>query len=307
MLPWGGYCDDCYHGVATMILLHVVVTMMLLSCCCYHVVVTMGLLPWCCYHVVVTMLLLPCCSYHGVAGYHGVVINMLYHDVITRAIEPTLISTWPLSSYTASQSCYTGSFFSTQNACNVERHRLCSSTLQRSQCTVQAASAVLFYIAQELSHASRVRYALSTRQAADTLLNCLSCTFFKQLTQLGLPMLCTSPLQTNQKLTHAWSVVQLYTAEELTAIEAAADCVNSKAHAGLLPPECFHVTAGKSGSPKRTKFFFGARYLWTREQMSSTASARRANGVRVDVPAVPSWIQVIRASVHPSITNIVAS
>lgn len=91
--------------------------------------------------------------------------------------------------------------------------------------------------------------------------------------------------------------VQFYTAEEVTAIEAAADCVHGKAGAGLLPPECFHVTAGKSGLPKRTKFFFGARYLWTREQMSNTATARRAHGVRVDVPAVPSWIQVVRASV----------
>ena len=91
--------------------------------------------------------------------------------------------------------------------------------------------------------------------------------------------------------------VQFYTAEELTAIEAAAGCVNDKARAGLLPPECFHVTAGKSGLPKRTKFFFGARYLWTREQMSNLATARRAHGVRVDVPAVPSWIQVVSASV----------
>ena len=74
--------------------------------------------------------------------------------------------------------------------------------------------------------------------------------------------------------------------------------MNSKALAGLLPPECFHVTAGKSGAPKRTKFFFGARYLWTREQMSSIASARRAHGVRVDVPAVPSWIQVIHMYTH---------
>lgn len=95
-----------------------------------------------------------------------------------------------------------------------------------------------------------------------------------------------------------FTVLQFYIAEELTAVEAAADSVNSKAQAGLLPPECFHVTAGKGGSPKRTKFFFGARYLWTREQMSNTATARRAHGVRVDVPAVPSWIQVSCVSVR---------
>lgn len=116
---------------------------------------------------------------------------------------------------------------------------------------------------------------------------------------LLLYLLCHCVLQKNQ-LNHSCyaCAVQFYTAEELTAIEAAADCINGKAHAGLLPPECFHVTAGKSGLPKRTKFFFGARYLWTREQMSSIATARRAHGVRVDVPAVPSWMQVVRESMH---------
>ena len=62
------------------------------------------------------------------------------------------------------------------------------------------------------------------------------------------------------------------------------------------------MTAGKAGLPKRTKFFFGARYLWTREQMSCTAAARRAHGVRVDVPAPPAWMQVVvHASVHISV------
>ncbi|DBB01226.1 TPA: RNA demethylase alkbh5 [Trebouxia sp. C0004] len=84
---------------------------------------------------------------------------------------------------------------------------------------------------------------------------------------------------------------EFYSSEELAAIEAGADSIHSKAEAKLLPPECFHVTAGKAGLPKRTKFFFGARYLWTREQMSSVAAARRAHGVRVDVPAPPAWMQ----------------
>ena len=85
---------------------------------------------------------------------------------------------------------------------------------------------------------------------------------------------------------------QFYSSEELAGIEAGADSIHSKAEAKLLPAECFHVTAGKAGVPKRTKFFFGARYLWTREQMSSIAAARRAHGVRVDVPAPPAWMQV---------------
>lgn len=118
-------------------------------------------------------------------------------------------------------------------------------------------------------------------------------------TQSGmLHVMCTPTVQKPDSPAHAVCTLQFYTAEELTAIEAETDRVNAKAQAGLLPAECFHVTAGKSGSPKRTKFFFGARYLWTREQMSSIASARRAHGVRVDVPAVPSWIQVIHHHTH---------
>ncbi len=95
--------------------------------------------------------------------------------------------------------------------------------------------------------------------------------------------------------------MQFYSSEELAAIEAGADSIHSKAEAKLLPAECFHVTAGKAGLPKRTKFFFGARYLWTREQMSTIAAARRAHGVRVDVPAPPAWMQVADyISVHMS-------
>ena len=86
--------------------------------------------------------------------------------------------------------------------------------------------------------------------------------------------------------------VQVYTAQELAGIEAGADSVNSKAQAQLLPPACYHVTAGRGGLPKRTKFFFGARYLWTREQMSHAAAAKRAHGVRGDVPPSPAWMQV---------------
>ena len=93
--------------------------------------------------------------------------------------------------------------------------------------------------------------------------------------------------------------MQFYSSEELAAIEAGADSIHSKAEAKLLPAECFHVTAGKAGLPKRTKFFFGARYLWTREQMSTIAAARRAHGVRVDVPAPPAWMQVpVHVFVH---------
>ena len=77
----------------------------------------------------------------------------------------------------------------------------------------------------------------------------------------------------------------------LAEMESGADRVDSKAKAGQLPPECWHTTLGKGGLPKRTKFFFGARYLWTRDQLAS-AAASRARGIRADVPQPPAWIQV---------------
>ena len=114
-------------------------------------------------------------------------------------------------------------------------------------------------------------------------------------------MECRQSNHSNHTSLNVW-VVQFYSSEELAAIEAGADSIHSKAKSRLLPPECFHVTVGKAGLPKRTKFFFGARYLWTREQMSSIAAARRAHGVRVDVPAPPAWMQVaVHISVHMSV------
>ena len=86
--------------------------------------------------------------------------------------------------------------------------------------------------------------------------------------------------------------LQMFSEAALAEMEGGADKVDAKARAGRLPPECWHATVGRGGQPKRTKFFFGARYLWTREQLASVA-ASRARGVRADVPGPPSWIQVI--------------
>ncbi|KAK9846783.1 hypothetical protein WJX84_001250 [Apatococcus fuscideae] len=82
----------------------------------------------------------------------------------------------------------------------------------------------------------------------------------------------------------------MFSEAALAEMEGGADKVDAKARAGRLPPECWHATVGRGGQPKRTKFFFGARYLWTREQLASVA-ASRARGVRADVPGPPSWIQ----------------
>lgn len=86
---------------------------------------------------------------------------------------------------------------------------------------------------------------------------------------------------------------QIFSDDELKEIESMADQVQKMAHDDLLPKECYHDTLGRGGNLKRTKYFFGARYLWTKEQLSDPTS-KRANGVRMDVPTRPSWMKVRR-------------
>jgi len=43
---------------------------------------------------------------------------------------------------------------------------------------------------------------------------------------------------------------------------------------------------------RRTKFFFGARYMWTRQQLSEAHSMVGA-GIRVDVTQIPQWMKDI--------------
>ncbi|GLI69492.1 hypothetical protein VaNZ11_014126, partial [Volvox africanus] len=94
---------------------------------------------------------------------------------------------------------------------------------------------------------------------------------------------------------------QLFGRDELGRIEAQVDATDVMARRGLLPPGCYHHSTGVrsagdadtaegSVALKRTKMFFGARYLWTREQMSQ-ADARIAGGVRVDVPPPLRWMR----------------
>lgn len=83
---------------------------------------------------------------------------------------------------------------------------------------------------------------------------------------------------------------EVFATEEVTSIEGCSDTMDTAAREGKLPAECFHTTQGKGGGLKRTKFFFGARYLWTREQLSGP-DAGVAMGVRADVPDVPKWMQ----------------
>ncbi len=71
--------------------------------------------------------------------------------------------------------------------------------------------------------------------------------------------------------------------EDLDTIESRVVELEQKIGDCLLPKACFH------DSVKRTKTFFGARYLWTRQQLS-VAESDRAEGIRVDVPPVPKWV-----------------
>ena len=54
---------------------------------------------------------------------------------------------------------------------------------------------------------------------------------------------------------------KIFSAEEMQAIEAAADEVQTKAMEGRLPQTCFHESRGRGGNLRRTKFFFGARCM----------------------------------------------
>ena len=126
------------------------------------------------------------------------------------------------------------------------------------------------------------------------------------------------------------SLLQLFTPEELAALERESDGVDARARDGCLPETCYHHTSAwvlavtlccccclacarclpaclpplpaplpacaptpllrvravaKGGGLKRTKLFFGARYMWTRDQLAQQDS-RVAGGVRVDVPPV---------------------
>ena len=60
-----------------------------------------------------------------------------------------------------------------------------------------------------------------------------------------------------------------------------------------MRPETYHHSfvgrsTGDNASVTRTKMFFGARYLWTAEQLSES-TAKRALGIRIDVRRPPAY------------------
>ena len=54
-------------------------------------------------------------------------------------------------------------------------------------------------------------------------------------------------------------LLQIFTPEEMSSIEARADGIDTDAREGFLPEQCFHNSQNRTGALKRTKFFFGAR------------------------------------------------
>jgi hypothetical protein len=84
----------------------------------------------------------------------------------------------------------------------------------------------------------------------------------------------------------------VYEPAQLSDIERRCDSIDTAAREGRLPATCSHSTFNKGGGLKRTKFFFGARYLWTKEQLAAP-DAHIAKGVRVDVPPAPKWVHAV--------------
>merc|ERR1711900_146096 len=78
---------------------------------------------------------------------------------------------------------------------------------------------------------------------------------------------------------------------ELQAIEQACDKVQQDADQGKFKPMTSHNTIF-NGECKRTKHFFKARYLWTKEQLAE-ADADRAGGLRTDVDSIPDWLEFV--------------
>lgn len=54
-------------------------------------------------------------------------------------------------------------------------------------------------------------------------------------------------------------------------------------------PNTFDESLNKRGDVQRSKFFFGARYLWT-EEHKKDPDHLIASGVRLDVPTAPKWM-----------------
>ncbi|UPR01697.1 RNA demethylase [Chloropicon primus] len=81
----------------------------------------------------------------------------------------------------------------------------------------------------------------------------------------------------------------LFSEEELENVEKRVLDIEASLEGRLLPESCYDRSQNQS-SVRRTKLFFGARYLWTKEQIAGFESSR-AGGIRLNVPRVPKWVR----------------
>lgn len=87
--------------------------------------------------------------------------------------------------------------------------------------------------------------------------------------------------------------MDLFTDKELKFLERKCNETQRQADNQKYLPDTFHHTRFNNQN-KRTKYFFSARYLWTKEQTSQD-DAERAGGVRVDVDKYPRWVEYVIA------------
>jgi len=80
-----------------------------------------------------------------------------------------------------------------------------------------------------------------------------------------------------------------YTHDELNLIESKCYETERKFFSNHFLPMTGQMTC-TSEKVRRTKFFFGARYMWTRQQLSEAHSMVGA-GIRVDVSEQPKWMK----------------
>ena len=83
-----------------------------------------------------------------------------------------------------------------------------------------------------------------------------------------------------------------WTQEELSSLEKQADETDEQArvHGRYDDQPYTFQSSSRGGKVCRTKFFFCARYLWTKDQMDAVDS-HIAGGIRADVAEPPNWIK----------------
>ena len=83
--------------------------------------------------------------------------------------------------------------------------------------------------------------------------------------------------------------VDFFTEAELTALEDHCEETEEAMKRGEFLEDTAQASYGAANSLKRTKFFFGSRYMWTACQLAERQSGIAA-GVRTDVSPTPHWM-----------------